>query len=44
MFEALSAGTLETADALWRTCFNVPSSAALPPAAVDAACALLRKP
>ncbi|MBI5247341.1 MAG: LegC family aminotransferase [Elusimicrobia bacterium] len=43
MFEKLSAGSLDTADALWRTCFNVPSSAALPGRAVDEIVRLLRR-
>lgn len=43
MFGALSAGTLETADALWRTCFNIPSSAALPLREADRIAVLLRR-
>lgn len=43
MFEPLSTGPLETADALWRTCFNVPSSATLKQSAVDEICRLLSR-
>lgn len=42
MFAALSTGSMNTADSLWRTCFNIPSSAALPGRDADEICRLLR--
>ncbi len=42
MFEALTAGGAEVTDRLWRTCFNVPSSANLTRDDVARVCRLLR--
>ena len=43
MFEALSAGSLEVTDRLWRTAFNLPSSSNLSRRETSAVCARLMK-
>ena len=43
MFEPLATGALTTADRIWRTCFNIPSSAGLSPKRVGEICRLVSR-